>query len=197
MKAQGTDIDIDLADREKLLRLIKHVPAMQTDSKGRKVKHNTGVYFHDVPVDPYNGLCTLDYKKAEELGYFKIDLLNVGIYQGVKDPDHLDRLANAEPDWNLLTYSEIVEQLFHIHSYADLVKRMKPTSIEQLAMVLAVIRPGKRHLVGRPWSEIETQVWERNDTDEGYSFKRSHALGYALAIIVQLNLLKEQALGLG
>jgi hypothetical protein len=175
MKAQGTDIDIDLADREKLLRLIKHVPAMQTDSKGRKVKHNTGVYFHDVPVDPYNGLCTLDYKKAEELGYFKIDLLNVGIYQGVKDPDHLDRLANAEPDWNLLTYSEIVEQL---------------------AMVLAVIRPGKRHLVGRPWSEIETQVWEKNDTDEGYSFKRSHALGYALAIIVQLNLLKEQALGL-
>ena len=194
MKAQGTDIDIDLADREKLLRLIHHVPAMQTDSKGRKTKHNTGVYFHDVPTDPYTGLCTLDYKTAEEMGYFKIDVLNVGIYQDVKDPDHLDRLASTEPDWTMLEYPEIVQQLFHIHSYADLVKKMKPTSVEQLAMVLAVIRPGKRHLVGKSWTEVEKQVWEKGD--EGYSFKRSHALGYALAIVVQMNLLKEQAFGL-
>lgn len=191
MKAQGTDIDIDLADRDQLLRLIRHVPAMQIDNRSRKVKHNTGVYFHDVPVDPYTGTCTLDYKTAEDLGYFKIDLLNVGIYQDVKDPDHLTRLADAEPDWTLLDYPEIVQQLFHIHSYSDLVKKMRPRSIEQLAMVLAVIRPGKRHLVGRSWEDIEKQVWEKSD--EGYSFKRSHALGYALAIVVQLNLLKEQA----
>jgi hypothetical protein len=194
MKAQGTDIDIDLDNRDKLLRLINHVPAMQRDSKGRKVKHNTGVYFHDAPVDPYTGLCTLDYKTAEDMGYFKIDILNVSVYQGVKDPDHLDRLAAAEPDWSMLMHEEIVQQLFHIHSYADLVKRMRPTDIEQLAMVLALIRPGKKHLIGRPWAEIAGQVWEKGD--EGYSFKRSHALGYALAIIVQMNLLREQALGI-
>jgi DNA polymerase III alpha subunit len=194
MKAQGTDIDIDLDNRDKLLQLINHVPAMQKDSKGRKVKHNTGVYFHDAPVDPYTGLCTLDYKTAEDMGYFKIDILNVSVYQGVKDPDHLDRLAAAEPDWSMLMHEEIVQQLFHIHSYSDLVKRMRPTDIEQLAMVLALIRPGKKHLIGRPWAEIAGQVWEKGD--EGYSFKRSHALGYALAIIVQMNLLREQALGI-
>lgn len=194
MKAQGTDIDIDLADRELLLRLIDHVPAMQKDPRGRTTKHNTGVYFHDVPTDPFTGLCTLDYKTAEEVGYFKIDVLNVNIYKDVKDPDHLDRLAAQEPNWALLQHKEIIQQLFHIHGHADLVVRSKPQTLDQLAMVLALIRPGKRHLVGRPWDEIESLIWDKGD--EGYSFKRSHALGYALAIVVQLNLLQEQALGL-
>lgn len=192
MKAQGTDIDIDLADRDQLLRLLPHVTAMQRDNRGRTVKHNTGVYFHDVPADPYTGLCTLDFRRAEEVGYFKIDLLNVGIYQGVRDPDHLDRLATTEPNWDMLQHRPIIQQLFHIHAHADLVIRMQPRSLDQLAMVLALIRPGKRHLVGRSWAEIERQVWDRNDED-GYSFKRSHALGYALAIATQMNLLAEQA----
>lgn len=191
MKAQGTDIDIDVADRDRLLRLIDHVPAMQVDSRGRKVKHNTGVYFHDIPRDPFTGLCTLDYKEAEDRGYFKIDVLNVGLYQDVKDPDHLDRLSQQEPDWSLLEHRDVIGQLFHIHGHADLVMRMRPQSLDQLAMVLALIRPGKRHLVGRPWSEIEKTVWDKND--KGYIFKRSHALGYALAIVVQMNLLVEQA----
>ena len=191
MKAQGTDIDIDLADRDLLLRLIDHVPAMQKDSRGRVTKHNTGVYFHDVPTDPFTGLCTLDYKTAEEVGYFKIDVLNVNIYRDVRDPEHLDQLAAHEPDWTLLQHKEIIQQLFHIHAHADLVIRMQPQTLEQLAMVLALIRPGKRHLVGRPWAEIESQIWDKGD--EGYSFKRSHALGYALAIVVQMNLLTEQA----
>ncbi len=192
MKAQGTDIDIDLADRELLLALVNHVPAMQKDAKGRRTKHNTGVYFHHVPTDPFTGLCTLDYKTAEDVGYFKIDVLNVNIYKDVKDPEHLDRLAAQEPDWTLLQHKEIIQQLFHIHAHADLVIRMRPQTLDQLAMVLALIRPGKRHLVGRPWVEIESQIWDKGD--EGYSFKKSHALGYALAIVVQMNLLQEQAL---
>lgn len=191
MKAQGTDIDLDLADREQLLKLIPHVPAMQ-QSGGKKAKHNTGVYFHDVPVDPFTGMCTLDYKTAEDQGYFKIDVLNLGLYQDVRDPDHLDELVAQEPEWSFLEHEEIIKQLFHIHAHAALVKRMKPTNLEQLAMVLALIRPGKRHLVGRSWNEIEQQIWDKGD--EGYSFKRSHALGYALAIVVQMNLLREQAL---
>jgi hypothetical protein len=65
-----------------------------------------------------------------------------------------------------------------------------PTSIEQLAMILAMIRPGKRYLVGNTWEVIEKEVWEK--TDE-YFFKKSHAVGYAVAIIVQLNLICEQA----
>jgi len=53
-----TDIDIDIANRNKLLRLIRNTPAMIEDSN-KKRKHNTGVYFHEVPEDPFTGLCTI------------------------------------------------------------------------------------------------------------------------------------------
>ena len=59
----NTDIDIDVADRTRLLNLIKHTPAMINDN-GRRKKHNTGVYFHEMPSDPFTGLSTIDHKEA-------------------------------------------------------------------------------------------------------------------------------------
>ena len=69
---------------------------------------------------------------------------------------------------------------------------MKPTSVEQLAMVLALIRPGKRHLVGKSWTLIKRSIWD--ETDDGYSFKKAHSVSYALAIVVQMNLMVEETL---
>jgi len=185
----NTDIDIDVADRNKLLDLIKHTPAMINDN-GRRKKHNTGVYFHEMPSDPFTGLSTIDHKEAEELGYFKIDVLNNHVYESVESEAHLDRLIDTEPLWELFGHKEIVDQLFHVNKHYDIIKQHMPTSIEQLAMILAMIRPGKRYLVGNTWEVIEKEVWEK--TDE-YFFKKSHAVGYAVAIIVQLNLICEQA----
>lgn len=177
----STDIDIDFADREQILKLIDHVPAMIKEN----IKHNTGVYFHQAPTNPFTGLATLDYKQAEQRGWFKIDLLNVGIYNEFDSNDQIDQLIARTPDWSLLDHKEIIEQLFHIHNHADIVIHMRPRSIEQLAMVLAVIRPGKRHLLGKSWEEIANTVWDK--TDDSYSFKRSHAIGYAMAIVLQMN----------
>ena len=73
----SADIDIDLADRDRLIELISAVPARQ--SNGRK--HNSGVYVTDVPYDPINQCASLDYETAESLGYFKIDLLHVNVYK--------------------------------------------------------------------------------------------------------------------
>ena len=186
-----TDIDIDLADRQQLLSIVPHVAAMQKDGF-KKRKHNTGVYFHEVPQDPFTQLCTVDYQRAEEIGYFKMDILNVSLFKDVKDPEHLDKLAHKEPVWELLEQPEIVATLFHLGNHADITCRMKPKSLEELAMLLAIIRPGKKHLQGKSWDEIKKEVWIKPD-DETYYFKKSHSLGYALAIVVQLNLLCEQA----
>ena len=79
----SADVDIDFADREQILDLIKHIPARQ---QGRK--HNSGVYVTDIPIDPINGCATLDYKEAEEREYFKIDFLNVNVYTHIKDQEH-------------------------------------------------------------------------------------------------------------
>lgn len=186
----NTDIDIDLANREQLLKLIPHVAASQFDN-GKIRKHNTGVYFHEMPVNPLTGLASLDYKSAEELGYFKIDLLNVGLYKQVRDPDHLDKLCEQSPDWSMLTNPSVVKELFHLGNHVDITVKKAPRDINQLAMLLALIRPAKRHLANLSWKEIEKEIWDK--TDEGYGFKRAHSFGYSMAIMVHMNLLREQA----
>ena len=80
--------------------------------------------------------------------------------------------------------------MFHIHNHYDIVKQLKPTSIEQLAAVLAVIRPAKRHLLNKEWDIINKEVWVKPD-DDSYFFKKSHAIAYAIAIVVQLNSIVE------
>ena len=70
------DIDIDFADRTKALVLFDHVVAA-IDDDGTYKKHNTGVYCTSIPYNPITGLSTIDYKQAEDRGYFKIDFLNI------------------------------------------------------------------------------------------------------------------------
>tara|TARA_B100001057_G_scaffold495355_1_gene594199 strand:+ start:1463 stop:2044 length:582 start_codon:yes stop_codon:yes gene_type:complete len=182
-----TDIDIDVKDRDILLEKLKHIPASIINN-GEIKKHNTGVYFTDIPTHPFTNTANIDYKEAEDRGYFKLDILNVGVYEKVKNEKHLQELINQEPDWNLLQHREIVEQLFHIHNHFDIVSKLKPNSVEQLAAVLAVIRPAKRHLLNHNWNNINQEVWKK-PTDDSYYFKKSHAIGYALAICVQMNIL--------
>jgi hypothetical protein len=183
------DIDIDFNDREQALALFKHVKASRNDN-GKLVKHNTGVYLHQVPVDAISGLSAVDYTQAEEAGYFKIDFLNVGLYKGVRDEGHLTQLMTTEPLWDLLEQDDFVNLLFHVNGHGSILRQMKPTSVEQLAAVLAMIRPAKRQLIGRPWVEVMNDIWIKPDNEE-YYFKKSHAVAYATAIVVQMNLICE------
>ena len=183
------DIDIDFVDRDQALTLFKHVRASRIDN-GSLVKHNTGVYFHEVPVDALENVSAVPYDLAEEQGYFKIDFLNVGIYKGVRNENHLTQLMNTEPLWDLLEQEDFVNLLFHINGHSDILKKMKPTSVEQLAAILAMIRPAKRYLIGKSWDEVMKEVWQKPDNDE-YYFKKSHAIAYAMAIVVQMNLICE------
>jgi len=63
--------------------------------------------------------------------------------------------------------------------------------VEQLAAVLAMIRPAKRHLIGKTWTEIMKEVWTKPEGDE-YYFKKAHAVSYAMAVVVHMNLLCEK-----
>jgi len=184
------DIDIDFVDREQALKLFKHTPASRLDN-GKIVKHNTGVYLHEVPIDPMSGLCSVTYDRADAEGYFKIDFLNVGIYKGVRDETHLQQLMDQEPLWDLLLDDEFTNNLFHVNGHGNILRQMKPDSIEKLAAVLAVIRPAKRSLIGKDWNTVLAEVWVKPTNNE-YYFKKSHAIAYAHAIVVQMNLICEQ-----
>lgn len=183
------DIDIDFLDREAALKLFKHIGASRLDND-KLVKHNTGVYMHEVPVDAVSGLCSIPYDKADDAGYFKIDFLNVSIYKGVRDEEHLMELMNHEPLWDLLEQDEFCDLLFHINGHGDIIRQMKPKCISELAAVLAMIRPAKRYLIGQPWNIVMQEVWTKPE-DNSYFFKKSHAIAYAHAIVVQMNLICE------
>ena len=182
------DIDIDFADRTQALELFKHTPA-----KLKQRKHNTGVYFHRVPSNPFTDICTVEHTDADNYEFFKLDLLNVSIYKDVKDDDHLKQLMEREPIWELLEHKDFVDKVFHLSGHDKLLKQLKPTSVERLAATLAIIRPAKRHLQDKGWPTIMKEVWIKPLNDnKAYYFKKAHALSYAMVVIVHMNLICEQ-----
>jgi hypothetical protein len=153
-------------------------------------KHATGVHVADIPYDAINDMANIDYTEAEERGYFKLDLLNVHLYNFVKDEQHLQELMQ-EPDWEMLKDRKTVERLIHLSNHYNSLQRMpEPVdTIPRLAMFLAVIRPAKKHLIGLPWVDVAKTVWEKESDD--YHFKKSHSVAYANLVVVHMNLLKQ------
>lgn len=186
----SADIDLDFADREQVTNLIHCIPAMQvTDGKVRR--HNSGVYVTNIPYDPVHGCAAIDYEAAEQRGYFKIDLLNMSVYQLVKNPEHYEELLATPPQWQRLWQDATwAEQLVHIGNYTALLQEMKPDSITRMAAFISIIRPGKAHLQHKPWSEVFKTVWDGDDS-RGFVFKKSHALSYARLVSLHMNLLSQ------
>ena len=184
------DIDIDFLDRTQALDVLKHVKAAREDNS-KLVPHNTGVYLQTIPYDPVNNLAGIDYKEAEERGYFKIDFLNVSVYKGVRNEAHLTQLMETEPLWDLLEQDDFSSLLFHVNGHGSILRQMKPTTILQLAAVLAMIRPAKRHLIGETWTTVMETIWTKPEDGE-YYFKKAHAVAYAMAVVVQMNLICEK-----
>ena len=181
------DIDIDFANRNDVLEKLQHRIARMNSEK----KHNSGVYVTECPHNPIDNISTLDYKIAEDRGYFKLDFLNVSIYKNVKNEQHLTELMEREPIWQLLEHEDFSEKVFHLNGHSALLKQLKPSSVQQLAASLAIIRPAKRYLVNESWETILKEVWIK-PTDGAYFFKKAHAFSYAMAVCVHMNLICDE-----
>jgi hypothetical protein len=186
----SADIDLDFADRESVLKLIQHTPARQMH-QGQVRRHNSGVYVTDIPYDPINQCATIDYETAEQRGYFKIDFLNMSVYSLIKSPDHYQTVMTQEPPWSRLwTDSAWASQLAHVGNYTALLQSMKPDSIPRMAAFISIIRPGKAHLQNRSWDQVFASVWD-GDASQGFVFKKSHAVSYAMLVALHMNLLNQ------
>ena len=182
------DLDIDCADRSKILSLIQHTPARMNHRDGARA-HNSGVYVTPIPRDPLKGLASIDYETAEQRGYFKIDFLNMSVYQHIKDAEHYEWLLAQPVPWHRLWEDpDWAQQLVHVGNYTELLGAMRPDSIPRMAAFIAIIRPGKAHLQRRPWNEVFESVWD-GDTALGYTFKKSHAIAYAQLVALHMNIL--------
>ena len=186
----SADIDIDFADRDLVLKLIQYTSARQV-VQGQVRKHNSGVYVTDIPQDPVNGCAALEYEEAEQRGYFKIDFLNMNVYKLIESPEHYEQMLTATPPWDRLWQdTEWARQLVHVGNYTDLLKNMRPCTIPQMAAFISIIRPGKAHLQNQPWTDVFASVWDGDDS-QGYTFKKSHSLSYAVLVALHMNLLNQ------
>lgn len=188
------DIDIDFPTNFDPLDYFENAVRASMVSDGELKKHTVGVYFQNIPKDKMTGLSAIPYQEAEELGYTKIDFLHLAILDSVSSKQELRELINKEPNWDLLMIPSIVQRLFQIHKHYDVVQTVNPRSVQELADVIALIRPGKRFLL-ELYKENPNKVRPILYAEsEGYYYKKSHAVSYALTIVLQLHLIEKGVL---
>jgi hypothetical protein len=186
------DLDIDCKSREDIVNNMRNIPASKISKTGI-FPHGVGVYFCDIPLDVMSGLASIDYKRAEEeYGFVKIDVLHNSVYDRFQTRTELMQTINKPIIWELLQNESVVVNLPHIGSYYNLMKEMPIIdSIEKLAYFIAVIRPGKKHLIDvvketNNWESISQEIWIK-PTDGSYYYKKSHAISYAIMISILLH----------
>ena len=183
----SADIDIDFADRNLALYFLKHIPA-RLESNDQARPHASGIYVTDIPYDAVLKCASIDYKEAELRGYFKLDFLNMSVYQLISDYDHYDKMLAKETNWTRLwTDSAWASSLVHIGNYTELLKSMQPDSLLKMAAFISIIRPGKAHLQNKSWDQVFDTVWD-GDSTQGFVFKKSHAISYAQLVVLHMNL---------
>lgn len=184
------DLDIDVGNRDEILKHLKHIPASKI-SDNSIFPHGVGVYFCDIPQDLVSGLASIDYKPAEEkYGFVKVDLLHNSTYDKFSGRKEIIETLNKPTKWELLNDKEFVKKLPHIGNYYDLMKELpKIDSIEKLARFIAIIRPAKKYLIKivketNDWNSISDKIWVKED--EGYMYKHTHSISYAMMISLYL-----------
>lgn len=183
------DIDIDVASGTKKnkfgTRAIIYVP------EKKEIKpHPSGHYINDgMPVDGETGMAAMDYKEAENTGFVKVDLLTNTSYNNFDTKEEVLDAVRTEPDWDLLLDEDFVKTLPQLANHTETVKMVAPRSIMELSDVLALIRPGKAHLLDSYLKDREkTRVnIYRAPINGGYFYKKSHAVATAHMIVAVMN----------
>lgn len=196
------DIDIDFPtdfEAKTIFNDIVLASRLHKNSDGeiQLLKHPAGVYFQNIPVDSVTGLAAVPFNQCEDLGFFKIDCLHLSLLENFTSKEQIRRLSKIDPDWDLLQDRSVVEDLFQIHKYYELVQRVKPRSVLQLADCIALIRPSKRTFLNK-YIEMNTEekiefgtILYGKPEDGKYYFKKSHSIAYAVTIAIQLHLIKD------
>ena len=140
-------------------------------------------------------MAAIDYEEAEKLGYIKVDLLTNTAYNRFKSKEEVLEALKREPDWDMLLNPKVVEKLPHLAKWGEILEELCPRSIEDLADVLALIRPGKNSLI-HDYKKNKTKVRKilYSKPKKGMYFKKSHAIAYAAMIVCVMNKLDGERL---
>lgn len=188
------DIDIDFPTNFNPLHFFDNAVQASMVKKNELVKHPCGIYMQNIAVDPITGLSAIPYEEAEVLGFFKIDFLHLNLLDSFSSKTEIRQLLKKEPNWDLLLDEKVVLELFQLNKHYSLLSQVKPRSVEELADVIAMIRPGKRILLDSYLmnkKETRSKLY-RQTADDKSSFRKGHALAYSLTIVLQLHAIERK-----
>jgi len=186
------DVDIDCEPTFKPTTIFKTWPRAMVLKEQSITAHPCGVYPQRMAFDPVTGLAAIPYDVAEDLGYLKVDFLHLSVYKHFQTRAEIDELLKKEPDWDLLRVPSHQEKLFQLSKHGQLLSDLKPRTVMEVADVMALIRPGKKEFIGlyKKDREVARRILYAKD-DQGYAFKKSHALAYSYVIWLQLHLIEQ------
>lgn len=186
------DIDIDLLPSFDPNTIFPEAILGSSIKNNQLIKHPCGVYFQNIPIDPITKLSAIPHKEATKLGYFKIDFLSLHVLEKVKSKAEIRELIKKEPNWELLEHEQIVTNLSQIKNQYEIINKIRPKSVQELADVIAIVRPSKRKYLNQYLKDkehIRPLLYRLEDEDKS-SFKRGHAIAYALTIVVELHVIE-------
>lgn len=187
------DIDIDFPTEFKPLAVFPTAIRASMVQNGELRPHPCGIYFQTIPIDKANAelsLSAIPYKDAPTVGATKIDFLHLSILNDYQSKSEIRSvIENEEYNWDAFQDIEIVSQLFQLRNHIDVLRAIKPQSVQELADCVAIIRPSKIRLLDQYLQDRENtrpQLFRQENEDKS-AFKKSHAISYALTILLQLH----------
>lgn len=186
------DIDIDVKPTTKKNRYGQPL-GIYNEDQGTFTSHPSGILVDgELPIDPETGLVPIDHKDLSERGYVKVDLLSNHAYSRFKSKRDILTLLEMEDHipWTKLFDRSFCDTLPHLKGNHIHVLDLEPRSIEDLADLIALIRPGKIHLMQdykRDKERTRKNLYRKPANGKVY-LKKSHAIAYATMIaVIMLN----------
>lgn len=171
-------------------RIFKNITFASMVEDGELKKHLVGVYLQDIPKDQFTKLAAIPYKLTDDYGFKKIDFLHLNLLDAFESKDEVLAFMKKEPNWDRLQDRDFVERLFHLSKQFDVVYKVKPKSIMDIADVLALIRPGKMLLLDKYLKNPKMCRGELYTKRLSSDLRKAHAVAYAHNVVIHMNLIE-------
>ena len=185
------DIDIDLPTTFDPLKIFDTAVAASMEKDGKLLRHPCGAYLQSIAKDPITQLAAIPYKQAGQYGFTKIDFLHLHVLDYFENKNQIRVLIRKPPKWGMLLRDDVVTKLFQLNQNVDLVRRIQPKSILEIADCISLIRPGKIHLIDKYLQDrdgVRLLIYCKDEKDK-YAYKKGHAISYAMIVVLQLHLI--------
>ena len=207
MKFSDLDLDIPSMKSDEIRKGL--IRSSVLTEKGDYQSHPAGVYFYK-SIPAYKNIALIDYKTMEQNNYQKIDILNNTYLDNITNDEmtnFVKLIEKEEIDWDAL-YE--FEEPYQLGNYPGILREFKVRSVIDVAIILAVIRPGSVKNYDKLKKFIHTnkildkksekerkilkdtygipvfdeQFKELGIDDGKFRYKKPHSIGYAYVLLI-------------